>query len=272
MISVVIATYNRPHYLRCALEGLRRQRDAPPFEVVIADDGSTVETAALLDAYRNLLSVPLIHARHEDRGFRLAEVRNLAVSHAHGDFLIFLDDDCVPLASFVARYARMLRPGRLVFGERVMLAESITARIVEGQTSLHEWSMLDWWRHYRAGQVDRFSRLVALPLGGLRYLLRNAWTAAEGCNIGVSRADFLRVNGFDSDFVGWGCEDWDFSARLWHAGTGMYDGRFALAVAHLWHTESPRGRLSANQSRLDLTVRTKRIRAERGFAEISVPA
>lgn len=268
MISVIIATYNRPHYLRRAIDGLLHQTGAPPFEIVIADDGSTHETADMLMALSRQSSLPIVHAWHEDRGFRLAEVRNLAVSRSSGEALIFLDDDCIAPPNFVRRYAGMLRRGRLVFGERVLMSKALTDLVVEGSVVLHDWTLADWLSAYRRGDVDRFSRQFNLPLGPLRHVLRNAWTAAEGCNFGVTRGDLEKVNGFDSDFVGWGCEDWDFAARMWHSGIRMYDGRFSLAVAHLWHVESTRAQLSVNQARLDETVRTRRIRATRGLADL----
>jgi glycosyltransferase involved in cell wall biosynthesis len=48
--SVVVATRNRASALVRLLEGLRRQVEAPPFEVIVADNGSTDDTPAVLAA------------------------------------------------------------------------------------------------------------------------------------------------------------------------------------------------------------------------------
>ena len=52
-MSVVIATYNRADRLRTCLDALDRQTcPLSAFEVIVVDDGSTDDTAALLEAYR----------------------------------------------------------------------------------------------------------------------------------------------------------------------------------------------------------------------------
>ena len=64
MISIIIPTYNRPRELRLVLEGLRGQA-GPPFEIVIADDGSGPETRALIDDVRAVRSVSPIEGHAE---------------------------------------------------------------------------------------------------------------------------------------------------------------------------------------------------------------
>jgi glycosyltransferase involved in cell wall biosynthesis len=57
----------------------------------VADDGSAQETAKLIEKATADYSSPLIHAWHEDNGFRAAAIRNLAKSKSSGDYLVFLD-------------------------------------------------------------------------------------------------------------------------------------------------------------------------------------
>ena len=76
-ISVIITTYNRPDYLRRVLEGYRRQL-MPPSELVVADDGSTEETAETVRFFAAEVPFPVRHAWQEDSGPRVSRVRNLA--------------------------------------------------------------------------------------------------------------------------------------------------------------------------------------------------
>ena len=66
--AVILTTYNRPDALRAVLDGYRAQ-DTHDFELIVADDGSTCETAALVAQYRRDMAVHLEHVWQEDRGF-----------------------------------------------------------------------------------------------------------------------------------------------------------------------------------------------------------
>ncbi len=68
-ISIIVTTYNRPDALEAVLRGLTRQSDEN-FEVVVADDGSAPETAAMLKSWQSGLRQPLTHVWQEHRGFR----------------------------------------------------------------------------------------------------------------------------------------------------------------------------------------------------------
>ena len=87
LISVICSTYNRPDALAASLLGLLRQADTK-FEVIIADDGSTQETRQIVDLYRTRAPIRIHHVWHEDLGFRLAAIRNLALKYAQGEYIL----------------------------------------------------------------------------------------------------------------------------------------------------------------------------------------
>jgi len=80
-ISLVISTYNREDALELVLLSVLKQ-SAFPFEVIIADDGSTSDTAGLIEKIKVKFPVPLHHCWHQDKGFRLAYIRNKAMDMA----------------------------------------------------------------------------------------------------------------------------------------------------------------------------------------------
>ncbi len=90
--SVVIPTYDRLDVLPEVLEALEAQEDAPPFEVVVVDDGSTDGTAELLA--QKELRVAFRVLTQANRG--PAAARNRGVAEATGERIAFLGDDTVP--------------------------------------------------------------------------------------------------------------------------------------------------------------------------------
>jgi glycosyltransferase involved in cell wall biosynthesis len=83
MISILLATYNWPQALKQCLESLGTQTDLD-FEIIIADDGSTLETKNLIEAIQPTFPVKIIHLWQEDQGFRKARILNQAIKEASG--------------------------------------------------------------------------------------------------------------------------------------------------------------------------------------------
>ncbi|MFN2421156.1 MAG: glycosyltransferase [Gemmatimonadota bacterium] len=104
--SVIVSTYNSPDALEAVLLALTEQGRSD-FEVIVADDGSTGDTATMAECLRSRLDYPFKLVRQEHRGFRAARARNLAALQAAGDYLIFLDGDCLPFPDFIEAHARL---------------------------------------------------------------------------------------------------------------------------------------------------------------------
>ena len=94
-ITVVIPTRNRAPVLERCLKSLAGQTgEAPGFEIIVVDDGSTDETAVLLARLASKVPVPLRFFRQPTpRGASAA--RNLGVREASGEIVVFIDDDAL---------------------------------------------------------------------------------------------------------------------------------------------------------------------------------
>jgi glycosyltransferase involved in cell wall biosynthesis len=260
-ISIVLATYNRPDALVMVLRALADQT-AGDFEVLVADDGSGPQTKAAIDALAPALPYPLRHIWQPDVGFRLAMVRNRAAVEASGDYLVFLDGDCMPLPDYIVRQRELATPGWFVTGNRILLSPSLSARILERQLPAWTWGPLTW---IKARLSDDIRLLVPLlRLRNRRFREKPDWTGTEGCNIAAWRRDYLAVNGFDEAFMGWGYEDCDFAQRIIASGCRRKATRWAIPVLHLWHNENSRGQEEANRAHFERTLSAGRVRAERG--------
>ena len=265
LISVIVTTYRREDALAAILRSLSRQTDAD-FEVVVADDGSGPETAALVEAWKSKLGRPLTHVWHEDRGFRAAEIRNRAIVASRGDYCIFIDGDCIVRPDFVAMHRHLAEWGRFVTGNRVLLSPTLTARVLREDLTPETWHIDRWLAERWRGGVNRLSALLQLPLGPLRRLRQRAWRGARSCNLAVWRSDLDRVDGFDADYSGWGKEDSDIIVRLLRAGVRRKDGVFATGVLHLWHPEADRTALAGNERKLSDAMASDRTKARQGLS------
>jgi glycosyltransferase involved in cell wall biosynthesis len=265
LISVIVATYNRPDALNACLRALSAQSDRN-FEIVVADDGSEDTTGALIAEWARKIAVPLKHAWHEDDGFRLAEIRNRAIRISAGSYCVFLDGDCIPRPDFVAQHRRLMEKGWFVTGNRVLLSPELTDRILRDGLEPERWGFFAWLRQRLTGGVNRLSPLFGMSLAGFRKRHPRKWTGARGSNMAFWRSDLDAIDGFDAAFTGWGREDSDVFIRMIRNGVRRKDGRFATAVLHLWHPEADRSQLSDNERRLGELRSGKRVRAQMGLS------
>lgn len=264
-IAVIVPTYNRPAALDRVLESLAAQ-DTPPAQVVVADDGSGPETAAIVASWQTRMPCPLLHVWQPDLGFRLARARNMAAAVADADYLVFLDGDCIVFSDFVRRHIAQSEIGRFVAGSRILLGEILTREVEFGALRPQRWGWLPWLIARLQGRVNRLLPLLRLPGRRWRLTRSHRWQGARGCNLGIWRQDYVSVNGCDESFEGWGHDDAELVARLMHSGVLRKEGRFAVPVLHLWHRENDRRNESENRSRLDDVLnRTRPVRAEFGF-------
>lgn len=183
--SVCIPTFNRRDRLKSVLDALQRQTATDRFEVIVAIDGSTDGTGAMLASLhpRYLLRWTL----QPNRG--IAAARNAAARLAGNDVLIFLDDDQLAEPELVAAHLEA--------------QERLGDVIVQGSYPLA--AGFD-----RRGPSLAYERARAGAMSAKPDLASNLW----GANFSVRRDTWSRVGGFDEAFVGWGSEDTDFGLRL----------------------------------------------------------
>ncbi len=267
-ISFVVLTYNRTDALLPVLRSLAAQCGAR-HEVLIADDGSRPEQVqSLLDSCPAFYC-PVRHIWHPDTGFTAARARNLAAHQATGDYLVFLDGDCVPNWAFVKNHERLAEAGCFVNGSRVLLSERLTAQVLSGDCDLPGKTALFWWPARLKGDSNKLLHLLVWPWRLFRVQPQGfRWRGIRSCNFGVWRDDFVRVNGFDETFEGWGHEDADLVLRLTHLGLARKNGFMATEVFHLWHRENPRAQESINKARVLERMKTDVILADRGLRQI----
>jgi glycosyltransferase involved in cell wall biosynthesis/peptidoglycan/xylan/chitin deacetylase (PgdA/CDA1 family) len=198
-LSVVVPTHERRELVVATVRALERQREAPPFEVIVVVDGSRDGTAAALAALSP--SFPLRVLEQENRG--AAAARQRGAEAARGEVLLFLDDDMEADPRLLAEHDRRQRAGdEVVLGDLPLHRDSPDHRLA---------------RRVGAWAAARRSRLGA---AGARVPGRELRTG----QLSISRRLFERVGGFDLDFTRggrFGGEDVELGLRLERAGAGI---------------------------------------------------
>jgi glycosyltransferase involved in cell wall biosynthesis len=226
LVSVVVSVYRRADFLGLVLDALSRQTD-PGFEVVVAEDNQGEEIAQAVARHRPAFGERLLHVSQPHRGFGKTRILNAALRASRNPFLVFLDGDCVAHPGLLATYRKAAKPGRALFGRRVMLGAELTARLLSGAAPSPP-SLVALLR----SDSKRVEDAVRIPF----FRKANQPTGIWGCNWGVHRAHLEAVNGFDEDYVNAGVgEDVDVEWRLMATGVSLESAKHRAVVYHLHH-------------------------------------
>ena len=252
-VSLIISTYNFPIALNLCLESVNRQT-VKPDEVVIADDGSTKDTADVVEKWKSLLAMPVKHIWQEDTGFHLAEIRNKALAATTGDYIIQIDGDIIMERHFIADHIHYAKPGQFVCGSRSRITETYTDKLKQGE-NLH-------FSFFRPGLYDRMNALRCPLLTPLFY----KYNHLRGCNMSYWRDDIVAINGFDEKITAYGYEDEDVQERLKRNGKKKLFLKFMGIEYHIWHSEHPtKKNLAQTRKLIDANNEANLIRPKHGL-------
>ncbi|MBP7562534.1 MAG: glycosyltransferase [Candidatus Cloacimonetes bacterium] len=233
--SIIINTYNRPDFLRKSLISLCHQ-SVTIEELIIADDGSSEDMLSILNEFKPQLSCPVKYVTQADKGFRLARCRNNGVRYASGDFLIFLDQDLVYTRHFLKTMIDHAKKGYFVVAWPVRTTQAQAILMDETLISHGEYESVitqqQCKRVKKQFKKDLFKRLC-------HFLhLKKSGTKFRGGVAGIFREDYIRINGYDENYIGWGNEDDDFGRRLYFSGIKGINPFYNDYPVHLWHPEN----------------------------------
>jgi glycosyltransferase involved in cell wall biosynthesis len=225
-LSIVIPVRNRPGGIRRTLHALMRQQPPSDVEVIVADDGSSDDTPAVVAQFAGRLDVRLL--RDEVNRGRCA-ARNRGAAAASGERLLFLDADSYAAPDLLARYRERhrARPDDVIVGRRLEIGwrsmnllarDGRVARPLEFEEDRRD------PRGLTGADDDPYDRMP--------------WLFSYTHNMSVPAAAFHAVGGFDDELGRVYYEDNDLAYRLFRhfgrrGGHFVYDP--ALVCYHLPH-------------------------------------
>jgi glycosyltransferase involved in cell wall biosynthesis len=178
-LSVVIATRDRAAYVARALASLESQIGAPPFEVLVVDNGSSDDTRAVVEraAGRGTMPVRYFYEPEPNRG----KARNRGIEAAQGTIVAFCDDDVQVPPGWVAAHSAAHGGRDRVVNGPILNVPSYDAKPKPA--------------------VANYSRAFLCT-----------------CNVSVPKHALEMVGGFDEAFRLYGWEDTELGVRLREAG------------------------------------------------------
>ncbi|HZK78731.1 MAG TPA: glycosyltransferase family A protein [Gemmatimonadaceae bacterium] len=206
LFSIVVPTFNRPAELATCLDAIANCGfDRGRFEVVVVNDGGD-DPEPVLESARSA-GINLRRLSKPNRG--PAAARNYGASAARGDFLAFIDDDCIPAKDWLTR-----------------LEESVAAYPL----ALHGGRTVNLLRGNRCSQASQSLVDYVYRYYNDRTVSRTFFFASN--NIAVATSLFAQIGGFDESFRT--AEDRDF-CRSWHAKGWGFHYSPSVTIHHAHH-------------------------------------
>jgi glycosyltransferase involved in cell wall biosynthesis len=236
-VSIIISTYNSEEWLQKVLVGYSVQTEQD-FELVIADDGSTVLTKMILDQYNSKFKNNIVHVWQEDNGFQKTKIINKAILKSNADYLIFTDGDCIPRQDFVANHLKNKEEGYFLSGGYFKLPMDISY-LISVEDIINQNCFNIFWL-YKQGLKLNFKiskltqiKLIALFLNWITPT-KKTW---NGHNASGFKSDIMAINGFNHDMQ-YGGLDREMGERLFNNGLLSKQIRYSAICLHLDHNRS----------------------------------
>lgn len=188
-VSIIIPAYNAAAFICQAIDSVLTQT-LEPLEILVIDDGSTDETAQLVEQYK----FPVRLLKQKNGG--VSSARNLGIRQARGEFVAFLDADDV-------------------FVDDAKLEKQLSL-MTEKQSDI----VMSGWRitDENLNKLVDYQMWLEVPHLNLFNLIRTS--AVMTCSWIIKRSKLLEINGFDEELTN--VEDLDLICRLALANCQMH--------------------------------------------------
>lgn len=267
-VSLIIAVYERADFLSLVLESLKRQ-SLMPFEVIITEDGQSSAIRQAVAGFSALNILPVVHVHQHDAGNRKPLALNRAIAASRGDYLVFIDGDCVLQKDFIQAHVDLSEDKAFLTGRRIELSQSASQQVTPEAIAhgyLDGYPLPIIWDGV-FGETRGWKRMFKTPRALRGLLKRDEIDDIRGCNFSVAKKHLVAINGFCNDFSGAYGEDSDVEYRLKFLGLKMKGNKGAAIQYHLWHPEQKKD--LENQKLLKALEESKNPVTPNGLAQIA---
>jgi GT2 family glycosyltransferase len=250
-VDVVVCVHDAPEHVQACLWSLLHSATRP-FHLIVVDDGSGPETAAMLRALAEREpEIELIRNDGPEHGYTRAA--NIGLRASTGAHVVLLNSDTIVSPFWLERIVACAESGKRI-GVVGPLSNAATHQSLPAVTENGRWAVNDlppWLT------VDSMAMLVA----GLSGQEHPHVPFVNGFCYAITREAIERVGLFDEELFGSGyCEENDFSIRARDAG-------FSLALADDAYVFHAKSRSYSSAGRDDVATRNYQLFLEKHGAE-----
>jgi glycosyltransferase involved in cell wall biosynthesis len=236
-ISLIIAVYKDISALKLIIESLKKQTHRN-FEVIIAEDGENQKMKHYIQSIKNL---KIKHTSQKDDGIQKARSQNNGILASSGEYLIFIDGDCLLYSTFIEAHYKLAKKACALSGRRLNLNKTLTKKIKDGiiNSSDIEKNILTKYLPLALDKTTRFEQGIYFkPNGLMHYFLkkRKRNIAILGCNFSCWKDDIVTLNGFDENYTPTSISDdmdWDWRFKAY--GITVKSCKNMANIIHLHH-------------------------------------
>ena len=255
--SIIITVYKDIVALDLVVQSLKIQT-FKDFEVIIAEDARAPE---MKNYVKSIMGLNVKHTFQEDNGVRKPNSQNNAILASTGEYLIFIDGDCVLAPNFIESHVFLSEEKTVLSGRRFNLDEQRTNKFRDKKIEIKSFLNNFWFSNfiYMFDKETRFEQGIYINPKGLLYsiLLKNRKRHVKiiGCNFSCFKSDMEKMNGFDEGYGQSGIsDDMDLDWRFEAMGLKIKSCKNAANMFHLYHTIHPR---AVEQKNLDKYYKNK---------------
>ncbi|MFU8773503.1 MAG: glycosyltransferase family 2 protein, partial [Anaerolineales bacterium] len=169
-VSIIVLTYNNLHYTCQCLESIINQTNEPDYELIIVDNASEDSTPQYLEKFANLHPHTTVVLNSKNEGF--ARGNNQAAARAHGEFLVFINNDTVVTPGWLVGLLKYLNDPSVGMVGPVTNNSGNETRIKVDYSDLD--GMESFAKEYTDAHVGQSFEIPMLPLLCVA-LRRNTW-------------------------------------------------------------------------------------------------
>ena len=176
---------------------------------------------------------------------------------AKSQYIIQIDGDVILHKEFIRNHIANIRPNTFVHGSRAMLNKKLTNYLISAKKIKIPFVSL-------LGMNNLFNCIYFPFLSSLFTLLKFNLNSVRGCNLAFSKADFISVNGYNEDIIGWGKEDTELVIRFINKGIKTRKLKMSGVQYHLYHASESRQLLNKNTEILKNTILKNKKKCQNG--------